>query len=431
MLWKRGFGIEGKSLVYCGEYICKPRVPDLNDYPFIPDQIRVIGLDCDWNLDKDSGNDVKSIEHSDDKLFEEYYSQTPALETNTESEDEDEDIMDVVVPELYEGVALTKLGAKNYVRLFNPITGQIVEPPQKPCKFCGEEMDWKTSGRLIRQKACNYTYATRCAGVSLARREKFESCITATAQECRRADLEWVSKADVTETALEVKTVRSDAGAKQASKNRKFNNIIYSNVSQNINWICVLCNMLMGPDEFTVISEETAKEFIVEMGTHYRSPSVKRNLRPDEIEYIKRKKYKGHYNKDMERVKNQKKGGFTVVGKTATPMELVELAKNSGGVDERMGLAGEWNAKAEIRRLSFNRKKNYEGPRTKPIMKFQHSKDNLIVSLLCLNKAKGNYGENALILWQRGIAEGWVNELSEASVDERNVVIMNNESDSE
>ncbi|KAJ3120922.1 hypothetical protein HK100_012599 [Physocladia obscura] len=69
------------------------------------------------------------------------------------------------------------------------------------------------SEQVKKRKAENHPTSGNLV-VSLARREKFESFITATAQECRRADLEWVSKAgtnqfkDVTETALEVKTVQ-------------------------------------------------------------------------------------------------------------------------------------------------------------------------------------------------------------------------------
>ncbi|KAJ3008387.1 UNVERIFIED_CONTAM: hypothetical protein HDU68_003131, partial [Siphonaria sp. JEL0065] len=53
---------------------------DLEEYPFVPDEERVVELDCDWSLDEDSGDDVKSNVPSDDELFEEYYSQTPAPE---------------------------------------------------------------------------------------------------------------------------------------------------------------------------------------------------------------------------------------------------------------------------------------------------------------------------------------------------------------
>ncbi|KAJ3087386.1 hypothetical protein HK100_008378, partial [Physocladia obscura] len=138
--------------------------PDLNDYPFVPDVLRIIELEYDWNLDKDSGDDTISIAPSDDKLYEEYYSQTPAPETNTESKDEDEDVMDSVVPELYEGIALSPLRKKNYVKLLNSSTGKIVEPPQKNCQECNVPMDWKVAGALQKQKAGNYTYQGDCAG---------------------------------------------------------------------------------------------------------------------------------------------------------------------------------------------------------------------------------------------------------------------------
>ncbi|KAJ3124406.1 hypothetical protein HK100_011246 [Physocladia obscura] len=102
--------------------------PDLNDYPFVPDQTRVIGLDL-------IGIFTKTV-----------------------------DVMDVVVPESYEGVTLTKLGAKNYVRLFNPITSRIVEPPEKNCKECEESMDWRIDGGLQKRPSEKHAYQTACVG---------------------------------------------------------------------------------------------------------------------------------------------------------------------------------------------------------------------------------------------------------------------------
>ncbi|KAJ3224308.1 hypothetical protein HDU78_011020, partial [Chytriomyces hyalinus] len=47
-------------------------------------------LEFDWTLDEDSGDDIEMNDDSDQELFEEYYSQTPAPETHTESENDDE-----------------------------------------------------------------------------------------------------------------------------------------------------------------------------------------------------------------------------------------------------------------------------------------------------------------------------------------------------
>ncbi|KAJ3378292.1 hypothetical protein HDU80_002914, partial [Chytriomyces hyalinus] len=50
----------------------------------------VVALRVDWTLDEDSGDDIEMNDDSDQELFEEYYSQTPAPETHTESENDDE-----------------------------------------------------------------------------------------------------------------------------------------------------------------------------------------------------------------------------------------------------------------------------------------------------------------------------------------------------
>ncbi|KAJ3130698.1 hypothetical protein HK100_007687, partial [Physocladia obscura] len=67
------------------------RDPDMDDYPFVPAQSRVIELEFDWSLDEDSGDDAVLDDLSDDELYEEYYSQTPVPETGM-----DEDVVPVV-----------------------------------------------------------------------------------------------------------------------------------------------------------------------------------------------------------------------------------------------------------------------------------------------------------------------------------------------
>ncbi|KAJ3021252.1 UNVERIFIED_CONTAM: hypothetical protein HDU68_009721 [Siphonaria sp. JEL0065] len=72
--------------------------PDLQDYPFVPDEARVIQLDYNWNLDEDGGDDVKSNVPSNDELFEEHYSQKHRPpETDVENLNDDEVISDVLL----------------------------------------------------------------------------------------------------------------------------------------------------------------------------------------------------------------------------------------------------------------------------------------------------------------------------------------------
>jgi hypothetical protein len=53
---------------------------------------------------------------------------------------------------------------KNKAKLFNPTTGQVYEPPAKKCRYCGEFMNWRTSGQLQRRKNGRYTYQGNCKG---------------------------------------------------------------------------------------------------------------------------------------------------------------------------------------------------------------------------------------------------------------------------
>ncbi|KAJ3402669.1 hypothetical protein HDV05_008310, partial [Chytridiales sp. JEL 0842] len=61
-------------------------------------------------------------------------------------------------------VDLTELGKKNYIKLLNPATKKIREPPAKKCQRCLQEMDWRLSGSLQRRQNGTYTYQGYCHG---------------------------------------------------------------------------------------------------------------------------------------------------------------------------------------------------------------------------------------------------------------------------
>ncbi|KAJ3411298.1 hypothetical protein HDV05_002402 [Chytridiales sp. JEL 0842] len=63
----------------------------------------------------------------------------------------------------YNGVELTALGKKNYLKLADPATKKIREPPAKKCKGCEEKMDWRRTGQL-QKRANGYTYQQFCKG---------------------------------------------------------------------------------------------------------------------------------------------------------------------------------------------------------------------------------------------------------------------------
>ncbi|KAJ3127560.1 hypothetical protein HK100_009684 [Physocladia obscura] len=269
--------------------------PDLQDYPFVPDEARVAELDY-------NGDEVKSNVPSDDELFKEYYSQTP-----TPSEMAD------AVPELKPLIRFDASVKQNKASYYVDEDRRlnIICAPFDSYKR-GNESKVSLSKKKIGTACIRFYKEIDGAKISLALREKFES-----SRLLRKSTLLTIFAGankfkDVTESASEVKTNRDP---------RK----------KSIGFVfCVTC---LWDRTNSLISEQNAKEFIIEIGTYNNSPSVKRNLCLDEITYIKTKTHKGHYNKDMERVRNQIKGGFTVVRKTATPMEFVELAKKSG-VDE-------------------------------------------------------------------------------------------------
>ncbi|KAJ3399597.1 hypothetical protein HDV05_001687, partial [Chytridiales sp. JEL 0842] len=55
-------------------------------------------------------------------------------------------------PETFEGVVLSELGKKNYIKLLNRAKNSVIEPPHKKCQKCQQQMDWRTTGQLQKQK---------------------------------------------------------------------------------------------------------------------------------------------------------------------------------------------------------------------------------------------------------------------------------------
>jgi hypothetical protein len=64
----------------------------------------------------------------------------------------------------YEGVKLSELGRKNFMKLLNKSKTGIIKPPPKNCQKCQRKMDWRSTGQLQKQKNGRYTYQGCCRG---------------------------------------------------------------------------------------------------------------------------------------------------------------------------------------------------------------------------------------------------------------------------
>ncbi|KAJ3134104.1 hypothetical protein HK100_003804 [Physocladia obscura] len=125
---------------------------------YVPDATTPnITLEIDWTREYTSDTEYTYHEVIEE-VAEEFCSQTPESEDNDES---DEDTIESVVPDSYGGVPLTKLGPKNFVKLWNPITEQIPEPTPRSCLNCGQALDWGKSGML---RPGFQTYQSHCSG---------------------------------------------------------------------------------------------------------------------------------------------------------------------------------------------------------------------------------------------------------------------------
>jgi hypothetical protein len=64
---------------------------------------------------------------------------------------------------------------KNRLKLINPISGEVVEPPARRCQQCGEWMNWRFKGQLLKQKNGRRYYQNCCKGN--CQREKINKLI--------------------------------------------------------------------------------------------------------------------------------------------------------------------------------------------------------------------------------------------------------------
>ena len=68
-------------------------------------------------------------------------------------------------PAEVDGVLLSKLGKKNWIKLYNQLTGKLSIVTSKNCKNCGESLDWRVTGQIYKDKRNgNYYYQNNCNG---------------------------------------------------------------------------------------------------------------------------------------------------------------------------------------------------------------------------------------------------------------------------
>lgn len=65
-------------------------------------------------------------------------------------------------PNSINGVVLSKLGKKNWVKLYNIELDTLSTVPAKDCRNCGEPMNWMTKGQIQKRIKGNYTYQNNC-----------------------------------------------------------------------------------------------------------------------------------------------------------------------------------------------------------------------------------------------------------------------------
>ncbi|KAJ3139431.1 hypothetical protein HK100_011503 [Physocladia obscura] len=364
-------------------------------------------------------NDSDDDDFENDTITNSRIQPTMLMKRRREQEDSDEEgDEELNAPDEHLGVQLTALGKKNWLKLLNPKSGRIVEPPVKNCLNCGELVDWRTKGCIykVNGKYYNQSY---CAGACIRTQnqpESIDDCVDKMAGWARAKDLE--NGFEVTCTPEESREIFRAAwanhsgncscckvellaignGANTISKQRNKPGLSYHDPLQDLDFLCIPCNRLRD-----VFSAREVQDVFTKIHAAARKTPVPRQPTATEISHIKKMRgdnYSSEDNKIKNTVARNNWSLSPTANSTATSSDLITIAKKAGGIE------GKFTVGKDIFKLGYDCKITTTFDADGKKVKWLHSSGNLQLELSCINTARNSLSVEEFGLWIDRIKQG-------------------------